>query len=88
MKEQPSLPFATIRANVTVHHAAKPRVERQATRILQRLRQGRMSNMELKAIACQYTARIWELRRAGYVIENVQINHRTGESWYELKQEP
>jgi hypothetical protein len=90
MKEQPSLPFLgdpVIRPNVSVPQAARPRVERQALQILDRLRRGRLSVVELRMMACQYNARIFELRKAGYVIYN-HVNHTTGESWYELKAEP
>lgn len=84
--DAPRLPRA--RANRSVPKAARPRVETQADRVLRRLRMGRVSVSELKAIASQYNARIYELRKAGYTIENVEVDHVTGESWYELRAEP
>lgn len=78
----------TIEPNRSVPAAAAPRVTRQARAILACLRQGRAEVRDLAAIAKQYNARIYELRKAGYRIENVDQNQATGESWYELKSEP
>lgn len=64
--------------------AAAPRVSRQATQILKRLRAGRVSVTELATMACQYNARIFELLRAGYPVVNVEHDLASGESWYEL----
>lgn len=74
--------------NVSVPAAARPRVTRQAQRILARLAQGPVSVTELRTLACQYNARIFELRRAGYRIANVSVNHVTGQSWYALEATP
>lgn len=78
----------TIEPNRSVPSAAVPRVTLQARRILAFLQQGRAEVQDLAAIAKQYNARIYELRKAGYVIENVEQNQATGESWYELISEP
>lgn len=78
----------TIEPNRSVSASAAPRVTHQARAILAFLRNGRAEVKDLATIAKQYNARIFELRHAGYVIENVEQNHATGESWYELKSEP
>ena len=61
-----------------------PRLRGQNAQILQRLEQGRASNVELAKISLKYTSRISDLRKAGYVV----VCHRDngGLSWYELKE--
>lgn len=74
-------------ANTSVPKEAKSRIDGQRRAILDALRRGKVNVEELKSIAAQYTARIFELREAGYVIEN-DHDRQTGESWYELKSSP
>lgn len=64
--------------------ADSPRLNAQCQAILERLRKGRASNQELSSMALNYTARISELRNAGYLIPCVDRNRETGLSWYEL----
>lgn len=60
------------------------RLGRQCSRILERLRQGRASNDELSRISRKYTSRISDLRKAGYKIQCVNHDRRTGLAFYEL----
>lgn len=75
-------------ANPSLPPEGASRAAGQRRQILDALRRGRVNVAELKAIACQYNARIYELRHAGYVITNVEQNKTTGESWYELRSSP
>lgn len=75
-------------ANPSLPAEEHSRAANQRRQILDALHRGRVNVVELSAIACQYNARIYELRKAGYVIENVDRNHTTGESWYELRSSP
>lgn len=63
-----------------------PRLNRQQTSILARLRRGVASNVELNAICFRYGGRIHELRRMGYRIETRTV--RRGVYEYELVGEP
>lgn len=67
-----------------------PRVERQRltgqnAAILARLRQGTATNYELAALSLKYTARISELRQAGYAVGIVSRDHATGRTVYALE---
>ena len=77
-------PEPVVRPNITVPPEAVRRVSRQALQILDRLREGPVGVTELRDIACQYNARIFELRRAGYRVVNTSHDKATGESWYQL----
>ena len=65
----------------------KPTVKlsRQQQSILDALRSGRKSNVELNAICFRYGARIFELRKLGYRIEIVARGEH-GVRWYELRE--
>ncbi len=74
-----------IAPNVSVEEADASRLMTQAEKILARLQRGdKVPTGELAAIARQYNARIFELRKAGYSIELVDRNYDTGETWYQL----
>lgn len=75
-------------SNPSMPRQGRGRAAGQRRQILDALRRGRAEVHELKGIASQYNARIYELRKAGYDIENVEHNKTTGESWYELKSSP
>lgn len=63
---------------------AKPRLSRQCRLILDRLRQGRVSNDELSRMARKYTSRLSDARKAGFDIRVVSQNHTTGLAFYAL----
>lgn len=60
------------------------RLSRQCQAILDRLRQGAVSNTELTTIALRYSARIKELRAAGHRIDIVEADQLTGHRLYQL----
>ena len=63
------------------------RLDASARKVLARLQQGRATRRELAEIALNVTARISDLRKAGY--NPVCIEHRTsGRSVYELQGTP
>jgi hypothetical protein len=68
--------------NVRPHDV--PRLSRQCRLILERLRQGRASNVELAGIALKYTGRISDLRQHGYNVVCV-VDEGNGVNWYELR---
>ena len=70
--------------NPTVPEAAKPRLGRQQWAILERLRRGPATNTELSQIAQRFSARIGELRDAGYNIQRTYDDDRRGVYVYEL----
>ena len=89
MIEQPRLfpwvptPYG-VEFNPTVSEAAKPRLGRQQQAILERLRRGPATNTELSQIAQRFSARIGELRAAGYDIRRTHDDHERGVYVYEL----
>lgn len=60
------------------------RLSRQQSAVLARLRRGRATNVELNEICFRYSARICELRKAGYRIEIVEWG-KCGLRVYELQ---
>ena len=70
--------------NPTAPEAAKPRLGRQQRAILERLRRGPATNTELSQIAQRFSARIGELRDAGYDIRRTHDDHERGVYVYEL----
>jgi len=60
------------------------RRESAGERILRRLRRGPVSNLELARITLRYGARIYDLRRQGYVIET-EARGESGITLYVLK---
>ena len=67
-----------------VAEQAKPRLSRQCQAILARLRRGSANNAELGTIAMRFSARIFDLRKAGFKIETFDHDHLTGVVWYRL----
>ncbi len=84
--------FAAVRAiepkDPNVRESAKPRLSRQSREVLGQLRIGPASNRTLARIAMRFGGRIWDLRKAGCVINVESQNHETGEVWYRLAYEP
>lgn len=64
------------------------RTQGQCDQMLQRLRAGRVSNVELAKISLKYTSRISDLRKRGYVIANEDYDYASGVSYYRLVSEP
>lgn len=64
---------------------AKPRLSRQALAVLARLEAGPATNLELIPISTRFSARIYDLRRAGYVIDTDQGDKASGVTTYTLK---
>lgn len=61
-----------------------PRITGQRKKILDRLTQGPVSNIELAAICFRYSARIHELRKLGYDIETYREDKSSGTCFYRL----
>lgn len=68
--------------------AEAKRLTRQQTAILERLRAGPATNMELIPISTRFSARIYDLRQVGYKIDTECIDRAKGLSLYTLKAEP
>lgn len=69
-------------------YAEPKRMGGQRLLIVERLRRGPATNRELSQIGLKYTGRIHELREAGYCIDIVKKDNKTGLVWYALKGEP
>jgi len=63
----------------------RARLASQCARILELLRLGRATNVQLAAISLKYTSRISDLRKMGHYIHVVGKNPRNGVTWYELQ---
>lgn len=84
-------PPATTGIKVNPSVTEKPerkRLSNQHMKILERLRCGEATNAQLSVVALRYSARIEELRRAGYVIAIVRRDYDTGCNVYRLEREP
>ena len=66
----------------------KPRLGRQAKRILDRLREAPASNSDLAVITPRYGGRLWDLRKAGCVIATEAVDRANGIFVYRLTHEP
>ncbi len=62
----------------------RKRLARQCQTILARLQQGTVTNRELAGIALNHTARISELRGAGYNVQVISRDRATGLATYAL----
>ena len=60
------------------------RIAGQKKAILDRLSESPASNIELAAICIRYSARIHELRKAGYDIQTYHQDKASGVCWYKL----
>jgi guanylate kinase len=60
------------------------RLTGQSLRILERLRQGPATNRELAAISLKYTSRNSDLRKAGYDVQVIEHDRKTGLAVYAL----
>lgn len=68
----------------SVSTVEKPRLSAQCQAILDRLRQGPVSNAELSLISLKYTSRISDLRKNGYQVGIASRDHSTGLVVYQL----
>lgn len=66
------------------HEGEQPRLARQEQAILEALRTGPKTNVQLAAMALKYTSRVSSLRQSGHVIECT--NKGGGTFMYTLKQ--
>jgi hypothetical protein len=65
-----------------------PRLSRQCRLILDRLKDGPVTNSELSALALKYTGRLSDLRAAGCTIDVIHRDHATGLVRYKLNHCP
>lgn len=93
--EQPAKPTRSTRKSrpaTSEKDQGRQRRERHKLSILERLRQGKMTNGELHGNTARFgqnpRARISDLRKEGYEIRNTKAHDGTGLSWYELVKEP
>lgn len=75
-------------ADPNVSPEGRPRLSRQCREVLDRLREESATNAELADITHRFGGRLYDLRKAGCVIEKTFQDHRTGLVIYELKYEP
>ena len=68
--------------------AERKRLTRQASLVLDRLRIGPATNMELIPISTRFSARIHELRKQGFVIDTEYLDRARGLVLYSLRKEP
>jgi hypothetical protein len=68
--------------------AARPRLGRQSLAVLDRLREGLASNIDLARITHRFGGRLYDLRKAGCTIVIVSNDHRSGVVVYRLAYEP
>jgi len=65
----------------------KPRLTGQNAKILERLRQGPATNVELAQLALKYSSRVSDLRKAGFSVSCERVG-RNGLTRYSLVGEP
>ena len=78
------LPPAVPVAPACIPEPERKRLSAQCQTMLARLQCGPVTNQELMQIACKYTSRISDLRKAGYNVKMVDKNAETGLTRYEL----
>lgn len=68
----------------------RERLSRHAQAIVDRLRRGTATNDELMMVSRSrnLSARISEVRKAGFQVDCIKLERATGLAWYELKAEP
>ena len=87
-KAAPKAKPREIHLNSSVQEEDKPRLKNQHIRIIERLRQGPIRNVELKDFVLCYTARLTELRQARYVIQAKRVKGEPSIWEYTLVSEP
>lgn len=92
MNEQLNFDFETRPADTrvirvtdpSVSSEAKPRLSKKSLEVLQMLRKGEVTNVELAQIALDYRGRIRDLRAAGFRIECLDKQSKSGVTRYKL----
>ena len=83
---QPRLDFTLMPRDTHVTHPAEiARLGGHNLKILERLQRGPATNRELAAISLKYTARVSDLREAGYDVRCVAQDRKSGFALYELR---
>jgi hypothetical protein len=72
----------------SVEPVARPRLGRQSLAVLERLREGPASNVELASISHRFGGRLYDLRRAGCTVVIDSNDHASGVVVYRLAHEP
>lgn len=73
------------RVSPQIDPAERPRLSRQCRQILEMLKSADRSNRELAAVSHRFSARIYELRKHGYIIREVHKDTATGLRVYRLE---
>jgi len=82
---QPALDFTVpVRDSHVLDPGEQQRLSGQSRLILARLQQGPMTRDEISAIGRNVTARVSDLRKAGYNVRCIEHNRKTGFSRYAL----
>lgn len=81
--DQPVDPIPIRDTHVTAPEEIR-RLSRQCQHILERLQRGEATNKELAGLSLKYTARISDLRAAGYDVQVKSRNTKTGLTVYRL----
>lgn len=74
--------------DINVDSVQRPRLSAHCETILTMLRAGTVSNVEIAKVSKNHTARISNLRKAGYVIKCRFIDKKTGLTEYTLLKQP
>jgi len=81
---QPALDFTKHIDSHVLHPAEIQRLSAQDARVLARLEQGPCRNFDLAQIALNFTARISDLRKAGFDIRIIERDRSSGRVVYQL----
>ena len=68
-----------------IHPGDVSRVTGQSAAVLERLRLGPATNIELGRICMRYSARVHDLKRAGYRIRSQRVEGAVWSFWIEAK---
>lgn len=85
MEFQPSLFDEAGQPSILQDPTQGKRLTRQQAAILERLKQGPATNMELIPISTRFSSRIHELRKVGWLIDTDYLNKANGLTQYTLK---
>jgi hypothetical protein len=74
--------------DINVDAVQRPRLSAHCETILGMLREGPVSNVEIAKVSKNHTARISNLRKAGYIIKCKFIDKKSGLTEYTLLKQP